>query len=98
MNHAQTIVLYQPMLHTIAYNLVRCKQDAEGYRAGDVCKMAQYRSRKDSEYKSVSHQGSHKQLPESSQLTEAKERSTSRMYLKHSIALRKLTLPILILI
>lgn len=29
MNHAQTIVLYQPMLHTIAYNLVRCKQDAE---------------------------------------------------------------------
>lgn len=29
MNHAQTIALYQPMLHTIAYNLVRCKQDAE---------------------------------------------------------------------
>jgi RNA polymerase sigma factor (sigma-70 family) len=29
MNHAQTIVLYQPLLHTIAYNLVRCKEDAE---------------------------------------------------------------------
>jgi RNA polymerase sigma factor (sigma-70 family) len=29
MNHAQTISLYQPMLHTIAYNLVRCKADAE---------------------------------------------------------------------
>jgi RNA polymerase sigma factor (sigma-70 family) len=29
MNQAQTIVLYQPLLHTIAYNLVRCKQDAE---------------------------------------------------------------------
>ena len=29
MNQAQTIALYQPMLHTIAYNLVRCKQDAE---------------------------------------------------------------------
>jgi RNA polymerase sigma factor (sigma-70 family) len=29
MNHAQTIALYQPMLHTIAYNLVRCKEDAE---------------------------------------------------------------------
>lgn len=29
MNHAQTITLYQPLLHTIAYNLVRCKQDAE---------------------------------------------------------------------
>jgi RNA polymerase sigma factor (sigma-70 family) len=29
MNHAQTITLYQPMLHTIAYNLVRCKADAE---------------------------------------------------------------------
>src|SRR5690606_10607667 len=26
---AQTISLYQPLLHTIAYNLVRCKQDAE---------------------------------------------------------------------
>lgn len=29
MNRAQTITLYQPLLHTIAYNLVRCKQDAE---------------------------------------------------------------------
>ncbi|MFZ5998941.1 MAG: sigma-70 family RNA polymerase sigma factor [Bacteroidota bacterium] len=29
MNQAQTIALYQPLLHTIAYNLVRCKQDAE---------------------------------------------------------------------
>ncbi len=29
MNHAQTIALYQPMLYAIAYNLVRCKQDAE---------------------------------------------------------------------
>jgi RNA polymerase sigma factor (sigma-70 family) len=29
MNHTQTITLYQPMLHTIAYNLVRCKADAE---------------------------------------------------------------------
>ena len=29
MNQAQTITLYQPLLHTIAYNLVRCKQDAE---------------------------------------------------------------------
>ncbi|MBT1685195.1 sigma-70 family RNA polymerase sigma factor [Dawidia soli] len=29
MSHAQTISQYQPMLHTIAYNLVRCKQDAE---------------------------------------------------------------------
>lgn len=29
MNHAQTIALYQPMLQTIAYNLVRCKEDAE---------------------------------------------------------------------
>jgi RNA polymerase sigma factor (sigma-70 family) len=29
MNHAQTIALYQPLLHTIAYNLVRCKEDAE---------------------------------------------------------------------
>lgn len=28
-NNAQTIALYQPMLHAIAYNLVRCKQDAE---------------------------------------------------------------------
>jgi RNA polymerase sigma factor (sigma-70 family) len=29
MNHAQTITLYQPMLYAIAYNLVRCRQDAE---------------------------------------------------------------------
>jgi RNA polymerase sigma factor (sigma-70 family) len=29
MSPAQTITLYQPLLHTIAYNLVRCKQDAE---------------------------------------------------------------------
>lgn len=29
MNHAQTIALYQPLLVTIANNLVRCKQDAE---------------------------------------------------------------------
>jgi RNA polymerase sigma factor (sigma-70 family) len=29
MNQTQTIALYQPMLHAIAYNLVRCKQDAE---------------------------------------------------------------------
>ncbi|MCU0398587.1 MAG: sigma-70 family RNA polymerase sigma factor [Cyclobacteriaceae bacterium] len=29
MDHAQTIALYQPLLHRIAYNLVRCKQDAE---------------------------------------------------------------------
>jgi RNA polymerase sigma factor (sigma-70 family) len=29
MNPTQTITLYQPLLHTIAYNLVRCKQDAE---------------------------------------------------------------------
>lgn len=29
MNQAQTITLYQPLLHTIAYNLVRCKEDAE---------------------------------------------------------------------
>ena len=29
MNQAQTIALYQPLLQTIAYNLVRCKQDAE---------------------------------------------------------------------
>jgi RNA polymerase sigma factor (sigma-70 family) len=29
MNQAQTITLYQPLLQTIAYNLVRCKQDAE---------------------------------------------------------------------
>lgn len=29
MTHTQTITLYQPLLHTIAYNLVRCKEDAE---------------------------------------------------------------------
>jgi RNA polymerase sigma factor (sigma-70 family) len=29
MSHSQTIALYQPMLYAIAYNLVRCKQDAE---------------------------------------------------------------------
>ncbi|MDZ4714001.1 MAG: sigma-70 family RNA polymerase sigma factor [Cytophagales bacterium] len=29
MNHAQTIALYQPTLQRIAYNLVRCKADAE---------------------------------------------------------------------
>ncbi len=29
MNQAQTIALYQPLLQSIAYNLVRCKQDAE---------------------------------------------------------------------
>lgn len=29
MSHSQTIALYQPMLYNIAYNLVRCKQDAE---------------------------------------------------------------------
>ncbi len=29
MNNAQTISLYQPLLHAIAYNLVRCKHDAE---------------------------------------------------------------------
>lgn len=29
MTQAQTISLYQPMLQTIAYNLVRCKEDAE---------------------------------------------------------------------
>ena len=29
MNQANTITLYQPMLHTIAYNMVRCKEDAE---------------------------------------------------------------------
>ncbi len=28
-NTAQTIALYQPTLHRIAYNLVRCKEDAE---------------------------------------------------------------------
>lgn len=29
MSPAQTIALYQPLLQTIAYNLVRCKEDAE---------------------------------------------------------------------
>src|SRR5690349_17781756 len=29
LNQAQTIALYRPLLHTIAYNIVRCKQDAE---------------------------------------------------------------------
>ncbi|HEX5171278.1 MAG TPA: sigma-70 family RNA polymerase sigma factor [Cyclobacteriaceae bacterium] len=29
MQPAQTITLYQPLLHAIAYNLVRCKEDAE---------------------------------------------------------------------
>ena len=29
MNQEQTIILYQPLLKTIAYNLVRCKADAE---------------------------------------------------------------------
>ncbi len=29
MNHAQAITLYQPLLHNIAYNLLRCKADAE---------------------------------------------------------------------
>lgn len=29
MNHAQAITLYQPLLHRIAYNLLRCKADAE---------------------------------------------------------------------
>jgi RNA polymerase sigma factor (sigma-70 family) len=29
MDASQTITLYQPLLHTIAYNLVRCRQDAE---------------------------------------------------------------------
>jgi RNA polymerase sigma factor (sigma-70 family) len=29
MNTSQTIALYQPLLQTIAYNLVRCKEDAE---------------------------------------------------------------------
>jgi DNA-directed RNA polymerase specialized sigma24 family protein len=28
-NHAQTITLYQPLLHQIAYNMLRCKADAE---------------------------------------------------------------------
>lgn len=29
MNPAQAITTYQPLLHAIAYNIVRCKQDAE---------------------------------------------------------------------
>ena len=29
MDHAKAIALYQPLLHRIAYNLVRCKEDAE---------------------------------------------------------------------
>ena len=29
MNQAQTIVLYQPLLQSIAYNIIRCKADAE---------------------------------------------------------------------
>jgi RNA polymerase sigma factor (sigma-70 family) len=29
MDQAKTILLYQPLLQTIAYNLVRCRQDAE---------------------------------------------------------------------
>lgn len=29
MNHAQAITLYQPLMHQIAYNLLRCKADAE---------------------------------------------------------------------
>ncbi len=29
MNQAQVITLYQPLLHQIAYNLLRCKADAE---------------------------------------------------------------------
>lgn len=29
MNQAQAIALYQPLLHQIAYNLLRCKADAE---------------------------------------------------------------------
>jgi RNA polymerase sigma factor (sigma-70 family) len=29
MTHAQTITLYQPLLHAIAYNIVRCREDAE---------------------------------------------------------------------
>ena len=29
MNQAQAIELYQPLLHRIAYNIVRCKADAE---------------------------------------------------------------------
>src|SRR5690606_18016017 len=29
MNHEQAIILYQPVLQAIAYNIVRCKADAE---------------------------------------------------------------------
>ena len=29
MNTASTIALYHPLLHSVAYNIVRCKQDAE---------------------------------------------------------------------
>lgn len=29
MNHAQTIVLYQPILRAIAFNILKCKADAE---------------------------------------------------------------------
>ncbi|MFN8890066.1 MAG: sigma factor, partial [Cyclobacteriaceae bacterium] len=29
MNQAQAITLYQPLLQNIAYNLLRCKADAE---------------------------------------------------------------------
>jgi RNA polymerase sigma factor (sigma-70 family) len=29
MNQAQAIALYHPLLHTVAYNMLRCKQDAE---------------------------------------------------------------------
>jgi RNA polymerase sigma factor (sigma-70 family) len=29
MNQAQAIALYRPVLHTVAYNILRCKQDAE---------------------------------------------------------------------
>lgn len=29
MNQAQAIALYHPLLHSVAYNILRCKQDAE---------------------------------------------------------------------
>ncbi len=29
MNHAQAITLYHPLLHSVAYNILRCRQDAE---------------------------------------------------------------------
>ena len=29
MNQGQAIALYRPVLHTVAYNILRCKQDAE---------------------------------------------------------------------